>query len=167
MSGGASTSACRTPLQAVAQTAAVLPPHRTPSPSPSSVASNLLSRAKAIVSAFVSSPHDGIIFSLAAPAILALAADPLLAMVDTAIVGHLGQNELVSGPLGGACVQHSCTCAPLPSIGARGFSADVRQNHKETHFHSKSTVMHTCMLEEHACCKSPGGHAGVMQACSV
>lgn len=68
------------------------------------MASNLLSRAQAIVSAFVSSPHDGIIFSLAAPAILALAADPLLAMVDTAIVGHLGQNELVSGPLGGACM---------------------------------------------------------------
>lgn len=82
------------------------------------MASNLLSRAQAIVSGFVSSPHDGIIFSLAAPAILALAADPLLAMVDTAIVGHLGQNELVSGPLGDACMQHSCKRAP-PQVQQR------------------------------------------------
>jgi hypothetical protein len=42
------------------------------------------------------SPHDSAILSLAGPALLALAADPLLSMVDTAFVGQLGAPELVS-----------------------------------------------------------------------
>jgi Na+-driven multidrug efflux pump len=33
---------------------------------------------------------------MALPAVLALAADPLLAMVDTGIVGQLGQSELAA-----------------------------------------------------------------------
>lgn len=45
--------------------------------------------------ALLHSPYDSVIISLAAPAILALAADPLLAIVDTAIVGQLGSQELV------------------------------------------------------------------------
>jgi hypothetical protein len=42
------------------------------------------------------SKHDGAILSLAGPALLALAADPLLSMVDTAFVGQIGPGELVS-----------------------------------------------------------------------
>lgn len=39
---------------------------------------------------FRASKHDGAIFSLAVPAVLALAADPLLSMVDTIFVGQVG-----------------------------------------------------------------------------
>lgn len=38
---------------------------------------------------FRASPHDGAIFALALPAVLALAADPLLSMVDTIFVGQV------------------------------------------------------------------------------
>lgn len=38
---------------------------------------------------FRASKHDGAIFSLAVPAVLALAADPLLSMVDTIFVGQV------------------------------------------------------------------------------
>lgn len=41
------------------------------------------------------SVHDRDILALALPAALALAADPLLGMVDTALVGRLGADELV------------------------------------------------------------------------
>lgn len=44
----------------------------------------------------LSSVHDRDILALALPAALALAADPLLGMVDTALVGRLGGDELVS-----------------------------------------------------------------------
>jgi Na+-driven multidrug efflux pump len=39
---------------------------------------------------FRASKHDAAIFSLALPAVLALAADPLLSMVDTVFVGQVG-----------------------------------------------------------------------------
>lgn len=39
---------------------------------------------------FRSSKHDSAIFALALPAVLALAADPLLSMVDTIFVGQVG-----------------------------------------------------------------------------
>lgn len=39
---------------------------------------------------FRASPHDSAIFALALPAVLALAADPLLSMVDTIFVGQVG-----------------------------------------------------------------------------
>lgn len=42
------------------------------------------------------SVHDRDILALALPAALALAADPLLGMVDTALIGRLGADELVS-----------------------------------------------------------------------
>jgi hypothetical protein len=42
------------------------------------------------------SKWDKDIWQLAVPAALALAADPLLGMVDTALVGRLGSDELVS-----------------------------------------------------------------------
>ena len=39
--------------------------------------------------------HDAAIWDLAGPAVLALAADPLLGVVDTAFVGRLGPEALV------------------------------------------------------------------------
>lgn len=47
-------------------------------------------------SIFKSSPHDGAIFSLAFPAVLALAADPLLQVVDTIFVGQTGPDALAA-----------------------------------------------------------------------
>ena len=41
------------------------------------------------------SPYDKEIMNLAIPAVLALAADPLLGIIDTAFVGRLGDNHLV------------------------------------------------------------------------
>jgi hypothetical protein len=46
------------------------------------------------------SQHDASILALALPAALALAADPLLSMVDTALVGRLGGDELVRVSMG-------------------------------------------------------------------
>lgn len=45
---------------------------------------------------FLKSPYDGMIFALAGPALLTLAADPLLSIVDTVYVGRLGPNELAA-----------------------------------------------------------------------
>lgn len=45
--------------------------------------------------------HDRDILALALPAALALAADPLLGMVDTALIGRLGADELVSSSTAG------------------------------------------------------------------
>jgi putative MATE family efflux protein len=42
------------------------------------------------------SPYDGEIFRLALPALGALAAEPLYLLVDTAIVGHLGRQQLAA-----------------------------------------------------------------------
>jgi putative MATE family efflux protein len=42
------------------------------------------------------SPHDRRIFTLAVPALGALAAEPLYVLVDTAIVGHLGTTQLAA-----------------------------------------------------------------------
>jgi MATE family multidrug resistance protein len=47
-------------------------------------------------SAFKASPHDPAIFSLALPAVLALAADPLLQVVDTIFVGQTGPDALAA-----------------------------------------------------------------------
>ncbi len=58
-----------------------------------------LSRVKRRLQRALRSPYDQAIWSLAAPAVLALAADPLLGMVDTAFVGRLGQEHLVGGQL--------------------------------------------------------------------
>jgi len=46
----------------------------------------------------LSNPHDAAILSLAGPSLIALAADPLLSMVDTAFVGHISAAAL--GALG-------------------------------------------------------------------
>ena len=43
--------------------------------------------------------HDAAIWDLAGPAVLALAADPLLGVVDTAFVGRLGPEALVRARL--------------------------------------------------------------------
>src|SRR6201986_4799953 len=50
------------------------------------------------------SPHDREILRLAAPAFGALAAGPLYTLVDTAIVGHLGTQQLAALALAGAIV---------------------------------------------------------------
>lgn len=52
-------------------------------------------------SSWWSSVHDRDILALALPAALALAADPLLGMVDTALIGRLGADELVSSSTAG------------------------------------------------------------------
>lgn len=43
----------------------------------------------------LTSPYDHAIMNMALPAMLALSADPLLGIVDTAFVGHLPGNALV------------------------------------------------------------------------
>jgi MATE family, multidrug efflux pump len=48
------------------------------------------------ISARLRSPYDGAILRLAAPALGALAAEPLYILVDTAIVGHLGRAQLAA-----------------------------------------------------------------------
>ena len=45
---------------------------------------------------FRASKHDSAIFALALPAVLALAADPLLSMVDTVFVGRAGTDALAA-----------------------------------------------------------------------
>lgn len=45
---------------------------------------------------FRANKHDGAIFALALPAVLALAADPLLSMVDTIFIGQVGTDELAA-----------------------------------------------------------------------
>lgn len=47
----------------------------------------------------LSSPYDHAIFTLAAPAVLALAAEPLLGIIDTAFMGQLGADNLVGSAL--------------------------------------------------------------------
>lgn len=63
-----------------------------------------------LVPSWLLSKYDKDIFALAVPAALALAADPLLGMVDTALVGRLGSDELVSFSTGEAHI--SCLCLP-------------------------------------------------------
>lgn len=46
------------------------------------------------VQAAVVSEHDGAILGLALPALLALVLDPIMSVVDTSIVGHLGTSQL-------------------------------------------------------------------------
>ena len=53
---------------------------------------------------FRASPHDPAIFALALPAVLALAADPLLSMVDTIFVGQVRGFGGGVGVCGGVCV---------------------------------------------------------------
>lgn len=48
---------------------------------------------------FLRSPYDGAIYRLAIPALGALAVDPLVSLVDTAFVGHLG-----AAPLAGVAI---------------------------------------------------------------
>ena len=62
----------------------------------SSWISTVRHRATEILSSLGPTPHDTAILSMAVPAVMALAVDPLLAMVDTGIVGQLGQDELAS-----------------------------------------------------------------------
>lgn len=51
---------------------------------------------------FRRSPHDAEILRLAVPALGALIAEPLYVLTDTAIVGHLGTNELAGVAIAGA-----------------------------------------------------------------
>jgi Na+-driven multidrug efflux pump len=57
--------------------------------------------------------HDAAISAIAGPALLSLAADPLLSLVDTAFVGRLGPAELVRGCLVlDVCMAHCETLLP-------------------------------------------------------
>ena len=60
--------------------------------------------------------HDGPVWDLAGPAVLALAADPLLGVVDTAFVGRLGPEALVSQLAD--IVRPQCTSTLLTSHSA-------------------------------------------------
>ncbi len=72
----------------------------TPTPPPNNLPRNTEEDAATFwgffASAFKASPHDGAIFSLALPAVLALAADPLLQVVDTIFVGQTGPDALAA-----------------------------------------------------------------------
>jgi Na+-driven multidrug efflux pump len=55
------------------------------------------------------SPHDREILRLAAPALGALAAEPLYVLADTAIVGHLGRPQLAALGLAGVVLSGAFT----------------------------------------------------------
>src|SRR5438270_2836088 len=55
------------------------------------------------------SPHDQEILRLALPALGALAAEPLYLLIDTAIVGHLGTEQLAALALAGAVLTGAFT----------------------------------------------------------
>eukprot|EP00210_Caulerpa_lentillifera_P002402 g2303.t1 len=69
----------------------------TPKPTPVKEKFDLLKQFRKLnFTQFLKSPYDGRIFALAGPALLTLAADPLLSIVDTIYVGKLGSNELAA-----------------------------------------------------------------------
>ncbi len=55
------------------------------------------------------SPYDGEIFRLALPALGALAAEPLYLLADTAMVGHLGTEELAALAIAGTLITGAFT----------------------------------------------------------
>jgi MATE family, multidrug efflux pump len=55
------------------------------------------------------SPHDREILRIALPALGALAAEPLYILVDTAIVGHLGTDQLAALALAGTLLTGAFT----------------------------------------------------------
>lgn len=77
------------------------------------------------------------IFALAVPALAALAADPLYSLVDTALVGHLGRNELGAVAVGTAAFTASFWLFSFLAYGvtpkvARALGADDRPGAAET-----------------------------------
>lgn len=81
------------------------------------------------------------IFKLAAPAILALAADPLLATVDTAIVGQLGQQELAAFAVNNSLFNFSfvvfnfLSVATTPAVAAALGAKDFKKVFQTWHNH--------------------------------
>ncbi len=65
--------------------------------------------------------HDGPVWDLAVPAVLALAADPLLGVVDTAFVGRLGPEALVGSLWDRRLVASTATFDPslAPEVSER------------------------------------------------
>ena len=72
------------------------------------------------------SPYDREIVRLALPALGALAAEPLYVLVDTAIVGHLGTEQLAALALAGVLLS---TLATLCNFLAYGVTAQVARLH--------------------------------------
>jgi hypothetical protein len=86
--------------------------------------------------------HDTAIWELAGPAVLALAADPLLGVVDTAFVGRLGPEALVSDA--------TRVCSGVTALSARlGDASDaprltvLRQLHQQDSSRQQHTLFHT------------------------
>ena len=61
--------------------------------------------------------------TLAAPALVVLAAEPLYALVDTAVAGHLGQVPLAAVALGGIVLSLAAVLGNFPAYGTTGRSA--------------------------------------------
>ena len=79
------------------------------------------------------SPHDRTIFTLALPALGALAAGPLYTLVDTAIVGHLGVKPLAALALAGTLLAAIVQLADFLSYGTTAQVARLHGagNHEE------------------------------------
>ena len=72
------------------------------------------------------SPHDREIVLLALPALGALAAEPLYLLVDTAMVGHLGTEELAALAIAGTLIAGAFT---LFNFLTYGTTAQVARLH--------------------------------------
>jgi Na+-driven multidrug efflux pump len=72
------------------------------------------------------SPVDREIFSLALPALGALAAEPLYLLADTAIVGHLGTPQLAALALAGTLLDALATFCNFLTYGV---TAQVARRH--------------------------------------
>ena len=72
------------------------------------------------------SPYDREIFTLALPALGALAAEPLYLLVDTAMVGHLGTEELAALAIAGTLIVGAFT---LFNFLTYGTTAQVARMH--------------------------------------
>jgi putative MATE family efflux protein len=72
------------------------------------------------------SPHDREIFTLALPALGALAAEPLYLLADTAMVGHLGTEELAALAIAGTLIVGAFTLFNFLTYGTTAQVARLR-----------------------------------------
>src|SRR5215204_4648806 len=63
------------------------------------------------------------IVSLALPALVVLAAEPLYVLVDTAVVGHLGRTQLAALALGGGVLALAAWLGTVLAYGTTGSAA--------------------------------------------
>ena len=85
-----------------------------------------LLRARVGACAALRSPYDREIFTLALPALGALAAEPLYLLADTAMVGHLGTEELAALAIAGTLLVGAFT---LFNFLTYGTTAQVARLH--------------------------------------